>query len=136
VWFHSDGALVPVGYFKQLRGLAASVAHQNPHLTARPHRGRGTTPALPARLRRLPAIVIGGLDRRGMVPRSHQASDTPERIHTGTVDAIVEFGLLLVDAIDAYLVSRPAPAATGNTAATHRPEKPMVSAEPRPATPA
>lgn len=109
VWLQSDGTLVGVGYFKQLRRLAADVANQNAHLKARPHRGRGTTPALPARSRRLPAITIGALDETGVAPRSHQATDTPERVDTGSVDRVVEFGLLLVDAIDAYLVSRPAP---------------------------
>jgi hypothetical protein len=109
-WLQSDGALVPVGYFKRLRTLAADVANENPHLNARPHRGRGMTPALPARSRRLPTIAIGALDRRGLVARSHQATDTPDQIDTGSVDRVVEFGLLLVDAIDAYLASRPASA--------------------------
>ncbi len=43
---------------------------------AAPHRGRGTSPALPARTRRLPALTIGCLDGRGLAPRSHQAGDT------------------------------------------------------------
>jgi hypothetical protein len=109
-WFHSDGALIPIGYFKQLRRLAAGVASENPHLNAGRHRGRGTTPALPARSRRLPAIAIGALDERGLAPRSHQASDTPDRLDAGSVDRLVEFGLALVDAIDAYLITRPVPA--------------------------
>jgi hypothetical protein len=108
-WFDSEGTLVPVAYFKQLRRLAGAVADQNRHLNARPHRGRGTTPALPARSRRLPAITIGALDRRGLVARSHQTADTPERIDAGSVDRVVEFGLLLVDAIDAYLAGREGP---------------------------
>jgi Peptidase family M28 len=110
-WFHSDGALLPFGYFKQLRRLSATVASQSPHLSARPHRGRGTAPALPARSRRLPAIAVGALDQRGLPPRSHQPTDTPDRIDPGSIDRVVEFGLLLVDAIDAYLGSRPGPAA-------------------------
>jgi Peptidase family M28 len=110
-WFDSDGALVPVGYFKQLRRLAASVARENTHLGARPRRGRGATPALPARSRRLPAIALGAYDQQGLASRSHQGADTPERIETGSVDRVVEFGLVLVDAIDAYLASRAAPPA-------------------------
>ncbi len=82
-WFRSDGTLIPVGYFKQLRRLAAGVASENSHLNARPHRGRGTTPALPARSRRLPAIAIGALDQQGLAPRSHQAADTPDRSRCG-----------------------------------------------------
>jgi hypothetical protein len=132
VWFSSDGTLMPVGYFTQLRRLAADVADQNPHLKARPHRGRGTAPALPARSRRLPAITIGALDERGLAPRSHQATDTPERVDTRTVDRVVEFGLLLVDAIDAYLINRPAPAS-----ATPAPENAADDpAQGRSATPA
>jgi hypothetical protein len=132
VWFHSDGPLVPVGYFKQLRRLAADVANQNPHLKARPHRGRGTTPALRARSRRLPAITVGALDQSGVAPRSHQAADTASRVDTASVDRVVEFGLLLVDAIDAYLASRPAPA--GPTSA--REQAAEDPAEGRRATPA
>jgi hypothetical protein len=111
VWFLSDGTLVPLGYFKQLRKLSATVASQNPHLRAKAHRGRGTTPALPARSTRLPAIAVGALDQRGLPARSHQAADTPDRVDTVSVDRVVEFGLALVDAIDAYLGSRPEPAA-------------------------
>jgi hypothetical protein len=117
-WFQSDGSLVPFGYFKQLRKLSAAVAGQNPHLGARAQRGRGTTPALPARTRRLPAIAVGAFDQRGLAPRSHQATDTPERVDAGSIDRVVEFGLLLVDAIDAYLGSRPAPAAPEKASAT------------------
>ncbi|TMM07736.1 MAG: M28 family peptidase [Actinobacteria bacterium] len=106
-WFHSDGTLLPLGYFKQLRRLADGVASDNPHLKARPQRGRGTSPALPARSRRLPAIAVGALDQQGLATRSHQAADTPEQVDAGSVDRVVEFGLLLVDAIDAYLINRP-----------------------------
>jgi hypothetical protein len=120
-WFHSDGALLPFGYFKQLRKLSAAAASQSPHLRARDHRGRGTTPALPARSRRLPAVAIGAVDQRGLAPRSHQPSDTPDRIDAGSIDRVVEFGLLLVDAIDAYLGSRPAPAAEGAEANGRQP---------------
>jgi hypothetical protein len=117
-WFHSDGTLLPFGYFKQLRKLSAAVASQSPHLSARAHRGRGTTPPLPARSRRLPAIAVGALDERGLPPRSHQPTDTPDRIDPGSVDRVVEFGLLLVDAINAYLGSRPAVGAEKKASAT------------------
>ncbi len=122
-WLQSDGTLVPVGYFKQLRRLAAGVASDNPHLKARPQRGRGTAPALPARSRRLPAIAVGAIDQQGLAPRSHQGADTPERIDAGSIDRVVEFGLLLVDSIDAYLASRPAPAATPEPGPPGAPEK-------------
>jgi hypothetical protein len=117
-WFQSDGTLLPFGYFKQLRKLSTSVASQSPYLSARSHRGRGTTPALPARSRRLPAIAVGALDQRGLAPRSHQPGDTPDRVDPGSVDRMVEFGLLLVDAIDTYLGSRPTPAAENKASAT------------------
>ncbi len=116
--FQSDGTLLPFGYFKQLRKLSATVARQSRHLSAQAHRGRGTTPALPARSRRLPAIAVGALDQRGLAPRSHQPTDTTDRIDPGSIDRVVEFGLLLVDAVDAYIGSHAAPAAETKASAT------------------
>ncbi len=84
-WFESDGALIPLAYFKELRRLSAG-------LEVRPLHGRADTPALPARLRRLPAIALGS---------SEGAGDDPVAI-----DRTVEVGLMLVDAIDAYVARR------------------------------
>jgi hypothetical protein len=112
-WWVSDGPLLPLRYFDRLRLLCENVAEDEPHLGAGPHRGRGSAPAFPARLARLPAIAIGCLDADGLVARSHQASDTSDQIDRDALDATVQFGLMLVDAIDAYLgdLSRtPAPA--------------------------
>jgi hypothetical protein len=106
----SDGNLVPVSYFKPLRVMGAEVATEEPHWNARPYRGRGRTPALPARSARLPAIALGCLDECGLAPRSHQAGDTPERIDPAAIDEVVEFGLLLIDHVDAFLARRGAPA--------------------------
>jgi hypothetical protein len=106
----SDGNLVPVSYFKPLRAMGAEIATEEPHWNARPHRGRGRTPALPARSARLPAIALGCLDECGLAPRSHQAGDTPERIDPAAIDEVVEFGLLLIDHVDAFLARRGAPA--------------------------
>jgi hypothetical protein len=104
-WWVSDGPLVPLGYFDRLRQLCRRVADDESHLNAKPHRGRGATPALPARLRRLPAITIGSLDGGGLTPRSHQSTDTSDRIDREALDATVQFGLMVVDAIDSYLGS-------------------------------
>jgi hypothetical protein len=109
-WWVSDGNLVPVGYFKPLREMCAAVAAEEPHINAKPHRGRGRTPALPARSARLPAITLGCLDQKGLAPRSHQSQDTPDRIDLTAIDQTVEFALLLVDRIDAFLAARGAPA--------------------------
>jgi hypothetical protein len=70
----SDGPLLPVGFFAELRRLAAATG------LLTPRSARGCSPALPARLRGLPAITIGG---------------DPDRV--------VEAGLALVDAVDAYV---------------------------------
>ena len=102
-WWLSDGALVPLRYLAALRELCATLAREEPHLEARAHRGRGCGPALAARLSRLPAITIGCLDEREIVPRSHQRSDTAGAVDTAALDRAVQFGLLLVDAIDGYL---------------------------------
>jgi hypothetical protein len=105
-WWVSDGPLVPLGYFERLRALCRQIAADEPHLGAKPHRGRGVAPALPARAARLPAIVLGCVDDHGLVPRSHQGSDEAAQIDEAALDATVQFGLLLVDAIDAYLAER------------------------------
>jgi ABC-type proline/glycine betaine transport system permease subunit len=89
LWFQSDGALAPMSYFRALRRLCESIARDDPGLGAHPHRGRGSTPALPARERRLPAIAVGATGS------GHDA-----------VDVVVEFGLLLVEAIDSYVATR------------------------------
>jgi hypothetical protein len=93
-WFRSDGALLPLAYFRELQKLCESVAREDPGLGAHSHRGRGFTPALPARERRLPAIAVGSTREGG-----------------DALDSVVEFGLLLVDAIDAYVGKRTAPPA-------------------------
>ena len=110
VWFVSDGALIPLAYFRQLRGLCAAVSRDDSQADARPYRGRGSAPALAARWRRLPAIALAARDPQGMAPRSHQRTDTSDSIDARAADRVVEFGLLLVDQIDAYLGSRAAPA--------------------------
>ena len=100
-WWQSDGTLVPLRYAKPLRELAARIAGDEPHLGLAPHRARGTGPAFPGRTAGRPAITIGCLDQDGLAPRSHSRGDTPHAIDPGAVDAAVQFGLLLIDAIDA-----------------------------------
>jgi hypothetical protein len=112
-WWVSDGNLAPVGYFQPLRQMCAEIAAAEPHLYARSYRGRGRTPALPARSARLPAIALGCLDDHGLAPRSHQPEDTPEHIDQAAIDRTVELSLLLVDRIDALLAARGAPAVRG-----------------------
>lgn len=104
-WWSSDGSLLPRHFTRQLRQLAKQVATDESYLQAAPHAGRGTTPALPARSRRLPALTIGCLDRSGIAPRSHQRTDTASAIETEALDAAVQFGLMLIDAIDTTLTS-------------------------------
>jgi hypothetical protein len=113
-WWVSDGALIPLRYFGGLGRLCEGVASAEGHLGAASHRGRGYTPALRARIARLPAISVGALDPQGLVPRSHQSADTAEAIDPHALDATVQFGLLLVDAIDAFVATVPAPAASAS----------------------
>jgi hypothetical protein len=110
-YWRSDGQLIPIRYTRRLRDLAEEVRGDQ----AQPYRGRGGTPALPAQTRGLPAIAIGVLDRNGLVPRSHQASDTWDHVAAGALGEVVELGLLLVDAIDQALESEPT---TNQTAIT------------------
>jgi hypothetical protein len=99
----SDGALVPRRYFAALRELCARVAGEETYLNAAPHSDRGTSPAQPGRAAGLPAITIGCRDGDGLAPRSHQRSDTPDNVDASALDELVNYGLLVVDAIDAYV---------------------------------
>jgi Peptidase family M28 len=118
-YWRSDGRLIPLGYARPLRQLAAN------QRTARAHRGRGQTPALSARSRGLPAIAIGRLeDAAGLAPRSHQPTDTASTIDEAALNNTLEYALLLIDEIDAWLA-----------AAAPAPATPAL-ASPAPATPA
>ena len=101
-WWVSDGPLIPLRYLARLRALAARLAAGDGGI-AGPHRGRGTSPALAARARGLPALTLGAVDGRGLAPRSHQRGDVPEALQAGTLDAVLQFALLLVDELDAEL---------------------------------
>jgi hypothetical protein len=105
-WWNSDGSLLPLRYARWLRACAQRVAAAESHLGATGVRGRGLTPAFPARATNRAAITIGCLDRRGLAQRSHQAADKPQAIEPGSVDAALELALALVDAIDAELGAR------------------------------
>lgn len=104
-WLHQDGQLAPLRSFAVLERLAASAASATPHLGATPASARGCWPALPATLRHIPALSLGALDERGMVPRSHTAEDTPDRVELAAVERVIQFGLLLIDEIDAHLAA-------------------------------
>jgi hypothetical protein len=107
VWWVGDGALIPLRYFRRLTEIAARIAGPQTEHGARPQRGRGVTPALPARFAGLPALTIGCLGG-GVAPRSHQRGDVPEALDRGAMDGLLGLALALVDAIDADLRS-PAP---------------------------
>jgi hypothetical protein len=105
-WWVSDGPLIPLLYARPLSRLCAEIATAQPELDAAPHAGRGSGPALAARLARRPAISIGCLDARGAVPRSHRRDDTAANVDPAAIDAAVQFGLMLVDGIDAWFAER------------------------------
>jgi hypothetical protein len=99
-WWTSDGPLWPLRYHPRLRALAARAAGE---LTSEPspgHRGRGTGPALPARLAGLPALTVGALDARGLAPRSHRPGDVLARLDGSAMDGVLELALTLVDGLD------------------------------------
>ncbi len=102
-WWISDGQLIPVRYFAQLRRLATNVAAQAAQLNPRPVRTRGCSPALPAALARIPALAVGSSDQLASVV----SIPTTEYGHSeqASIDQVVEFSLLLVDAIDDFLGS-------------------------------
>jgi hypothetical protein len=102
-WWLSDGVLVPRRYFTALRELCERIAREESYLNAAPHFDRGASPAQPGRAAGLPAITIGCRNENGLAPRSHEHSDTPENLDLAALDELVNFGLLLVDAIDGYV---------------------------------
>jgi hypothetical protein len=104
-WWRSDGPLVALRFGAGLRQLAAEVAHHEAYLGATAYVGRGQTPALPARVAGVPAIAIGCIDGYGLTPRSHQMNDTADALEQSAADKAVQFGLMLVDAIDARLAA-------------------------------
>ncbi|MFL5824597.1 MAG: M28 family peptidase [Solirubrobacteraceae bacterium] len=106
-WWRSDGSLLPLRYGRRLVALARQVALQQPHLNARPHSGRGTAPALQARRSGIPAIAVGCLDERDLVPRSHRPTDLASAVAERPHDQAVQFVLMLVDAIDEALQDAP-----------------------------
>jgi hypothetical protein len=102
-WWVSDGSLLPLRYLARLRRLAADVAGPGTDLDAGPYRGRGVSPAFPARAAGLPAITVGALGAHDLVPRSHRPQDLAEAVGAGAMDTVLELALTLVDAIDAEL---------------------------------
>jgi len=109
-WWVSDGTLVPRRYLRRLTELCDAIARSESHLGGEAYRGRGVTPAWPARARGLPSIAIGCLDRGGLVPHAHQPADTPDTVDPAATDATLELALALVDAIDADLARTEPPA--------------------------
>jgi hypothetical protein len=105
---------LPLRYSQRFRQLCANVARESHAL---PHRGRGATPAFPARLARVPAIALGCLDQRGLAPRSHRPDDVPEALDPAALDGALEFALILVDAVDSFLAQGAAEAEAAPPAA-------------------
>ena len=85
-WWRSDGRLIPIRYTRRLNELAETAAEGE----ATRWRGRGGTPALPARMRGLPAIAIGTIDAANQIERD---ADKP----------LQQFALRLTEAIDSAL---------------------------------
>jgi Peptidase family M28 len=102
-WWRSDGQFLPRRYAPPLYEMCARIAADEPQLEAAAHHGRGGTPALGALTAGLPAIAIGCLDHRGLVPRSHQSTDTVAAIGADALAGALQFGLMLADAIGAYV---------------------------------
>lgn len=102
-WWFSDGSLIPLRYAAPLRELARQIAAEEPHLGTQPHRGRGSTPALPARSAGIPAITLGCLEDRGFSPHTHQLGDSLAAVDTTALDAALQFALLMIDAIDSAI---------------------------------
>ncbi|HET9103597.1 MAG TPA: hypothetical protein VFN55_09605 [Solirubrobacteraceae bacterium] len=97
----ADGSLLAARFSPGLIELAGESAAAIPG--AGPHRGRGSSPALPARRARLAAITLGALDARGLPPASHLPQDTADTVQAPAMDRVLALALGLVDALDAEL---------------------------------
>lgn len=106
-WWDSDGSFIPVRHFRELRRICRRIVEEDPGIGMRPYRGRGASPALPARLAGIPSLSIGSVDELGLFPRSQTQWDTAERVDPVAIDRAVELGLLLVDGIDGFLAQVP-----------------------------
>ena len=102
-WWLSDGPLVPLRYFARLRELCAEVAERaTPRSSAKPHRGRGASAGVPRAARaRLPGDRDRLPRRDGPRPALAPRRRHRRRLEPQALDATVQFGLMLVDAIDA-----------------------------------
>jgi hypothetical protein len=105
-WWSSEGQLRPLRSAPRIKQLAARITQEEPDLKVTRHSDRSSTPAYPALAARIPALAIGARGRYGLAPRSHQKSDTATAVETEALEQVVEFGLALVDAIDATLAER------------------------------
>ena len=108
-WWISDGSLIPLRYPAPAEPRSRARSRPRTELGAAPHRGRGVSPALPARVAGLPAITIGCLDGDGLAPALAPARRRSRRRSTAAPSTdCCELALTLVDAIDADLRSRSA----------------------------
>jgi hypothetical protein len=102
----SDGPLWPLRYHPRLRALARTAATElqgdDPDASRGRdgHRGRGSGPALPARLSGLPAITLGALDEYGLAPRSHRRDDGTAGVDPAVMDEVLALALTLADGVD------------------------------------
>jgi hypothetical protein len=117
VWWTGDGPLIPLRFLRRLGEIAQRVTGPDTEIGAAAHRGRGTTPAFPARLAGLPAITIGNLDPDGLATGSHRRDDLSEMLDRGAIDSLLTMALTLIDGVDADLRrsaahEAPAPAAS------------------------
>jgi hypothetical protein len=110
VWWHSDGPLYPLRHLATLRRLCAGLAASGVGPPPAPHRGRGSSPALQARLRGIPSITLGRVDAHGLAPRSHDPGDTAAAVDPAALEASVALGAELVEAIDEHLAATLRPA--------------------------
>ena len=87
----------------QLRAACGLAADALDGAARAPLRRSGAAAA--ARGRRLPAAWIGALDATGIAPRSRQPSDTLEHLDPAAGEAVLDFALACVDALDAELAA-------------------------------
>jgi hypothetical protein len=99
-WWTSTGPVLPTRTHQRMQRLAAQVSAEHPELEAAPHAGRTLSGSFPVLSARFPAITVGGLDDRGLVPRAGRHDDTAAAVDDAALEATLAFCRQLVRALD------------------------------------
>jgi hypothetical protein len=97
----TDGPLVPLRLHPRLIELVRGADPAAPG-----QRGRDASAAYRARQARWPAVAVGALDERGIVPHRRAADDEPQTVDAKSMEATLELCVAVITALDEDLARR------------------------------